>query len=73
MADTVAVMNQGRIEQMGHPAEIYELPRTAFVANFLGQANLIEGRKSGSGDQVDVSAHGLSFRLPSDRNFSSGD
>jgi spermidine/putrescine transport system ATP-binding protein len=73
MADTVAVMNQGRIEQMGHPAEIYELPRTAFVANFLGQANLIEGRKSGSGEQVDVSAHGLSFRLPSDRNFSSGD
>ena len=37
MADTVAVMNAGRIEQMGSPAELYELPRTAFVANFLGQ------------------------------------
>ena len=43
MADTVAVMNAGRIEQMGPPAELYELPRTAFVANFLGQSNLVRG------------------------------
>lgn len=40
MADTVAVMNQGVIEQMGSPTELYEHPRTAFVANFLGQSNL---------------------------------
>ena len=43
MADTVAVMNHGRIEQLGSPAELYELPRTAFVANFLGQSNLVAG------------------------------
>ncbi|NUU17519.1 ABC transporter ATP-binding protein [Cellulomonas humilata] len=43
MADTVAVMNRGRIEQMGSPAELYELPRTSFVANFLGQSNLVAG------------------------------
>jgi len=43
MADTVAVMNAGRIEQLGSPAELYELPRTAFVANFLGQSNLLAG------------------------------
>jgi spermidine/putrescine transport system ATP-binding protein len=43
MADTVAVMNHGRIEQLGTPAELYELPRTAFVANFLGQSNLVPG------------------------------
>jgi spermidine/putrescine transport system ATP-binding protein len=43
MADTVAVMNAGRIEQMGPPAELYDLPRTAFVANFLGQSNLVRG------------------------------
>ena len=43
MADTVAVMNAGRIEQMGSPAALYELPRTAFVANFLGQSNLLPG------------------------------
>ncbi|MFM8155305.1 MAG: ABC transporter ATP-binding protein [Actinomycetes bacterium] len=73
MADTVAVMNKGRIEQMGHPAEIYESPRTVFVANFLGQANLIEGRKSGSGEFVDVSAHGETFRLPAERNFATAE
>ena len=44
MADTVAVMNKGEIEQMGAPEELYELPRTAFVANFLGQSNLFTGR-----------------------------
>ena len=41
MADTIAVMNNGRIERMGDPAEIYEDPRTAFVANFLGGSNLM--------------------------------
>jgi spermidine/putrescine transport system ATP-binding protein len=43
MADTIAVMNEGRIEQMGSPAELYDNPKTAFVANFLGQSNLIKG------------------------------
>jgi spermidine/putrescine transport system ATP-binding protein len=47
MADTIAIMNQGIIEQMGAPEEMYELPKTAFVANFLGQSNLVEGRISG--------------------------
>jgi spermidine/putrescine transport system ATP-binding protein len=41
MADTIAVMNQGIIEQMGAPGELYENPQTTFVANFLGQSNLI--------------------------------
>jgi spermidine/putrescine transport system ATP-binding protein len=70
MADTVAVMNSGRIEQMGHPADIYELPRTVFVANFLGQSNLFQGHKSAlSGDDIVVSAHGLTFAVPSTRSF----
>jgi len=43
MADTIAVMNAGVIEQMGAPNELYENPRTTFVANFLGQSNLIAG------------------------------
>jgi spermidine/putrescine transport system ATP-binding protein len=43
MADTIAVMNRGVIEQLGAPADLYENPRTTFVANFLGQSNLIEG------------------------------
>lgn len=44
MADTVAVMNHGKIEQMGPPAQMYDLPLTAFVANFVGQSNLGEGQ-----------------------------
>jgi spermidine/putrescine transport system ATP-binding protein len=51
MADTVAVMNQGRIEQLGAPAELYELPRTAFVATFLGQSNLLPGTVSSSSER----------------------
>ena len=43
MADTVAVMNKGRIEQMGAPESLYDRPKTAFVAKFLGQSNLFVG------------------------------
>jgi spermidine/putrescine transport system ATP-binding protein len=73
MADTVAVMNAGRIEQMGHPADVYELPRTAFVANFLGQANLFNGSITGrDGDDLVVATNGISMRLPAQRNSASG-
>jgi spermidine/putrescine transport system ATP-binding protein len=43
MADTIAVMNEGRIEQLGSPNELYERPSTAFVAGFLGKSNLMHG------------------------------
>ncbi len=43
LADRIAVFNQGKIEQIGTPAEIYERPRTPFVASFVGVTNLIEG------------------------------
>jgi spermidine/putrescine transport system ATP-binding protein len=43
MADTIAVMNGGVIEQMGDPLELYEHPATTFVSNFLGQSNLVSG------------------------------
>lgn len=51
MADTIAVMNQGRIEQLGAPEELYERPATAFVAGFLGASNLLPGTVEG-GDAV---------------------
>ncbi|WP_019634856.1 ABC transporter ATP-binding protein [Actinomadura atramentaria] len=44
MSDRVAVMNDGRIEQVGTPREVYERPRTRFVAGFVGTSNLIAGR-----------------------------
>jgi spermidine/putrescine transport system ATP-binding protein len=43
MADSIAVMNDGRIEQLGPPAELYERPATPFVAGFLGVSNLLPG------------------------------
>src|SRR5262245_48171689 len=43
MADAIAVMNGGRVEQLGTPEELYERPRTAFVAGFLGKSNLLSG------------------------------
>ncbi len=49
MADQIAVMNKGRIEQLGSPTELYEKPRTAFVARFLGASNLLPGTVAGGG------------------------
>ena len=69
MADRIAVMNQGRIEQLGTPTELYETPATAFVAGFLGVSNLIRGTVSGpdtvrlrSGPEVRVNPAVLSGR-----------
>ena len=42
MSDRIAVLSGGRIEQIGGPAEVYERPRTAFVAGFIGVSNLIQ-------------------------------
>ena len=47
LADKVAVMNAGRVEQVGAPADIYAHPRTAFVAGFIGTMNLVEGAIAG--------------------------
>ncbi len=74
MADTIAVMNAGLIEQMGAPSELYENPRTTFVANFLGQSNLIEGRITArAGDVITVEIHGNSVSVPTDRSHTEGD
>jgi spermidine/putrescine transport system ATP-binding protein len=68
MADTVAVMNKGEIEQMGAPAELYELPRTAFVANFLGKSNLFTGPVvSSKGDTIVVDIAGRKLEVPRER------
>jgi spermidine/putrescine transport system ATP-binding protein len=59
MADTIAVMNAGVIEQLGAPWELYSHPRTTFVANFLGQSNLIAGTvKSRTGDDFTTEVQG---------------
>ena len=68
MADTVAVMNKGAIEQLGAPEALYELPRTVFVANFLGQSNLFTGTVVGStGAAITVEVAGARIVVPTSR------
>jgi spermidine/putrescine transport system ATP-binding protein len=68
MADTVAVMNGGRVEQLGAPADLYENPATTFVANFLGTSNLIEAEvASATGDEIVVHAGGGKLGVPATR------
>ena len=69
MADRIVIMNGGHIEQQGSPAELYESPRTAFVASFLGVSNLLEGTALGDdrvrlddGSEVRVSRDALAGR-----------
>jgi spermidine/putrescine transport system ATP-binding protein len=73
MADTIAVMNAGEIEQMGSPDELYENPRTTFVANFLGQSNLIAGTvKNRGADVYTVDMHGIDVSVPTKRSHVDG-
>ena len=68
MADTIAVMNAGRLEQVGDPATLYEHPTSTFVANFLGQSNLLEATVKGRyGAIAELDVHGVDLRLPVDR------
>lgn len=47
MSDRIGVMNAGRLEQVGAPRDVYELPATQFVASFLGASNLLQGELEG--------------------------
>jgi spermidine/putrescine transport system ATP-binding protein len=68
MADTVAVMNAGRVEQLGAPADLYENPGSTFVANFLGTSNFIEAEVAGrSGDDLTLKAGDGKLVLPAAR------
>jgi ABC-type Fe3+/spermidine/putrescine transport system ATPase subunit len=66
LSDRIAIMNHGRIEQAGEPGIIYETPANAFVARFLGEANLIEGTVETihDGDATLVIPGGLRLRAP---------
>jgi spermidine/putrescine transport system ATP-binding protein len=59
MSDRIAVINKGRIEQLGDAAQIYHQPKTKFVANFIGQANIVEAEiLSRDGDRAKVRLRG---------------
>ena len=75
MSDRIAVMNGGRVEQIGSPREIYEHPDTAFVADFIGSLNALELRVDELIGGYAVMRLGESERVvvPVDRTISSGD
>jgi spermidine/putrescine transport system ATP-binding protein len=76
MSDRVAVMNAGRIEQLGTGQDVYHRPRNAFVAEFLGESNLVEGSVvSVGGNEVAMRAHegwALEVRRPPARAIAIG-
>jgi spermidine/putrescine transport system ATP-binding protein len=68
MADTVAVMNKGRIEQMGSPEKLYDRPKTVFVSKFLGQSNLFVGKvEDENASSVSINIAGNKITVPKDR------
>ena len=75
MSDRIAVMNAGKVEQIGTPTEIYDRPATVFVAGFIGQANLWHGRQTGRAnrDYVEVDILGTTLKArPGDTLIEAG-
>jgi spermidine/putrescine transport system ATP-binding protein len=73
MSDRIAVMDNARVAQLGTPAEIYENPRTAFVAKFIGESNFFEGRARREGAHWEIEwPYGGSARLPQHPNLQAG-
>jgi ABC-type Fe3+/spermidine/putrescine transport system ATPase subunit len=63
MSDKIVVMNDGRIEQIGGAAEIYEEPETQFVADFIGETNLVHGRYERRDGSASVVSDRLAFEV----------
>ncbi len=67
MADRIVVMSKGHVEQVGTPADVYDRPRTRFVADFIGAANFFEGKVEGAGSGRGFHCRsGLVLPLPAD-------
>lgn len=69
LSDRIVVMNQGRIEQIGAPPEIYRRPQTAFVADFIGRTNFVEAKVKGvDNGNVATEVWGQTITLPMPEN-----
>ena len=73
MSNRVAVMRDGKIEQIGHPRSVYEQPESRFVADFIGTSNFIDGTVERCEDGVYVvQTDGGVLRIPSDKHYEVG-
>src|SRR5438045_8784768 len=74
LSDRIAVVNQGRLEQIGTPVEVYERPRTRFVGDFLGRTVVMKGtvRRDAAGCWVDMQGNGRVVIRP-DGQLTEGD
>jgi spermidine/putrescine transport system ATP-binding protein len=74
MSDRVVVLNAGRIEQIGRPSEVYEQPRNLYVARFVGEINLLDGRVDQvDGERIVLQIDHLKVRVKSSRTFAKGE
>lgn len=76
LSDRVVIMNEGRIQQIGTPQEIYTYPVNYFVADFIGKANFLEGRVEHvvSKDEIEIDLKGVKYKIYSWKNtFSEGE
>jgi iron(III) transport system ATP-binding protein len=74
LSDQIVVMNQGRVEQAGTPAEVYRRPATAFVADFIGKANFVKGTvQNVQADRITVAALGGQLSVSLDQPPPLGD
>jgi spermidine/putrescine ABC transporter ATP-binding subunit len=72
MADRIAVMNNGRIEQIGTPTEVYRAPETRFVSDFIGDTNILEGEITEMDGGMVLMMNGSYIRLNYDSNSREG-
>jgi len=74
MSDRVVVMADGVIQQIGRPDELYRRPGNRFVADFVGETNILEGRITGEGSMPTLAiAPGVQVRAPSNRSWKGGE
>jgi iron(III) transport system ATP-binding protein len=74
ISDIMVLINQGKIEQIGTPSEVYKHPRTEFVAEFIGVTNVLKMRINEMiGDQVTLSGYGIELEAQTTANFEVGE
>ncbi|HVK92669.1 MAG TPA: ABC transporter ATP-binding protein [Mycoplana sp.] len=73
MADRIAVMSHGKVVQVATPAEIYEAPNSRFVADFIGDVNILEGKvKSADNGRIEIASDDFTVRTLSDSQRPAG-